>query len=46
VVDRLFGTHRAQPAAGRNAMTIGIPHFRDRAELRLARMLLQPFRNT
>lgn len=42
--DRLFGTYRAQPAAGHEAMTIGIPQFRDPAELRLDRLLLQPFR--
>ena len=42
--DRLFGTYRPQPAAGQNAMTIGIPLFRDPGELRLDRMLLQPFR--
>jgi len=42
--DRLFGTYRAQPAAGHEAMTIGIPQFRDPAELRLDRMLWQPFR--
>ncbi|HEY6992562.1 MAG TPA: sterol desaturase family protein [Xanthobacteraceae bacterium] len=42
--DRLFGTYRAQPAAGHDAMTIGIEQFRDARELRLDRMLLQPFR--
>ncbi len=42
--DRLFGTYRAQPAAGHDAMTIGLPRFRDPAELRLDRMLLQPLR--
>jgi sterol desaturase/sphingolipid hydroxylase (fatty acid hydroxylase superfamily) len=43
--DRLFGTYRAQPAAGHEAMTIGIEQFRDPRELRLDRMLLQPFRD-
>jgi sterol desaturase/sphingolipid hydroxylase (fatty acid hydroxylase superfamily) len=43
--DRLFGTYRAQPAAGHDAMTIGIEQFRDPAELRHDRMLLQPFRD-
>jgi sterol desaturase/sphingolipid hydroxylase (fatty acid hydroxylase superfamily) len=43
--DRLFGTYRAQPAAGHDAMTIGIEQFRDPGELRLDRMLLQPFRD-
>jgi sterol desaturase/sphingolipid hydroxylase (fatty acid hydroxylase superfamily) len=42
--DRLFGTYRPQPAAGHEAMTIGIEQFRDGRELRLDRMLLQPFR--
>lgn len=42
--DRLFGTYRAQPAAGHDGMTIGVESFRDPAELRLDRMLLQPLR--
>ncbi len=42
--DRLFGTYRAQPAAGHEGMTIGIEQFRDPRELGLDRMLLQPFR--
>jgi sterol desaturase/sphingolipid hydroxylase (fatty acid hydroxylase superfamily) len=42
--DRLFGTYRAQPAAGHEAMTIGIEQFRDPRELGLDRMVLQPFR--
>lgn len=44
--DRLFGTYRAQPAAGHEAMTIGVDAFRTRADLRLDRLLLQPFRDT
>jgi sterol desaturase/sphingolipid hydroxylase (fatty acid hydroxylase superfamily) len=43
--DRLFGTYRAQPAAGYEGMTIGIAQFRDPRELRLDRMLIQPFRD-
>jgi sterol desaturase/sphingolipid hydroxylase (fatty acid hydroxylase superfamily) len=43
--DRLFGTYRAQPEAGHTGMTIGIPMFRDPGELRIDRMLTQPFRN-
>ena len=31
--DRLFGTYRAKPAAGEERMTIGLPIFRDVAEL-------------
>jgi sterol desaturase/sphingolipid hydroxylase (fatty acid hydroxylase superfamily) len=42
--DRLLGTYRDQPAAGHDAMTIGIEEFRDARELWLDRMLLQPFR--
>ena len=42
--DRLFGTYRPQPKAGHLGMTIGIDAFRDPAELRLDRMLAQPFR--
>ena len=43
--DRLFGTYLAQPAAGHERMAIGVPEFRDAAELRLHRMLLQPLRD-
>jgi sterol desaturase/sphingolipid hydroxylase (fatty acid hydroxylase superfamily) len=43
--DRLFKTYRAQPKAGHEHMTIGIEQFRDPKELRLHRMLAQPFRN-
>jgi len=42
--DRLFGTYKAQPAAGHDAMAIGIDTFRDPRELRLDRMLVQPLR--
>jgi sterol desaturase/sphingolipid hydroxylase (fatty acid hydroxylase superfamily) len=42
--DRLFGTYRAEPAAGHDGITIGLPIFRDRRELRLDRLLTQPFR--
>ena len=42
--DRLFGTYRAEPAAGHDGITIGLPIFRDRRELRLDRLLMQPFR--
>lgn len=45
VWDRIFGTYRAQPAAGHDAMTIGIQQFRDPRELRLDRMLTQPLRD-
>ncbi len=42
--DRLFGTYRAQPAAGHDGIILGIEQFRDPKELRLDRMLVQPFR--
>jgi sterol desaturase/sphingolipid hydroxylase (fatty acid hydroxylase superfamily) len=42
--DRLLGTYRAQPEAGHDAMTIGIEQFREARELRLERMLTQPWR--
>ena len=43
--DRLFGTYRAQPEAGHEEMTIGLPIFRDPQELRLDRLITQPFRD-
>ena len=43
--DRLFGTYRPQPRDGHDDMIIGLTMFRDPAQLRLDRMLLQPFRN-
>jgi sterol desaturase/sphingolipid hydroxylase (fatty acid hydroxylase superfamily) len=42
--DWLFRTYRAEPACGHDAMTIGLPIFRDPGELRLDRLLTQPFR--
>ncbi len=42
--DRLLGTYRDQPAAGHEAMTIGIEQFREAGDLRLDRMLIQPIR--
>jgi sterol desaturase/sphingolipid hydroxylase (fatty acid hydroxylase superfamily) len=41
--DRVLGTYCDQPAAGHEAMTIGIEHFQDPRELRLDRMFAQPF---
>jgi sterol desaturase/sphingolipid hydroxylase (fatty acid hydroxylase superfamily) len=43
--DRLFGTYRARPAAGEQGVTIGLPIFRNAAELQIVRLLTQPFRN-
>ncbi len=41
--DRLFGTYRAQPSAGHEGMTIGLEILRDPVQLRIDRMLIQPF---
>ena len=41
--DRLFGTYRAQPRDGHEAMTIGLDRFRASRDRRLDRVLLQPF---
>ena len=41
--DRLFGTYRAQPAAGHTAMAIGLEQFREPSRLRVHRLLLMPF---
>lgn len=41
--DRLCGTYRAQPGAGHDGMVLGIAQFRTRTDLRLDRLLLQPF---
>ncbi|MGC2857294.1 sterol desaturase family protein [Novispirillum sp. DQ9] len=42
--DRLFRTYRAQPEAGHDGMTIGLPMFRDPRDLWLDRLLVQPLR--
>jgi sterol desaturase/sphingolipid hydroxylase (fatty acid hydroxylase superfamily) len=44
--DRLFGTYRAQPAAGQERMTLGVDAFRSPEALRIDRLLVQPFRDT
>lgn len=41
--DRAFRTFRKAPRGGQSGMTLGLPDLRDPAELRLDRMLLQPF---
>jgi sterol desaturase/sphingolipid hydroxylase (fatty acid hydroxylase superfamily) len=41
--DRLLGTYRDQPAAGHDNMTIGVDAFRTREDLRIDRLLLQPW---
>ncbi|MCZ6856138.1 MAG: sterol desaturase family protein [Gammaproteobacteria bacterium] len=42
--DHLLGTYNSQPAQGHEAMVIGTDQFRSPSELRLDRMLVQPFR--
>lgn len=44
--DRLFGTYRAEPRLGHDAMTVGVDAFRSAEDLRLDQLLIQPFRNT
>lgn len=44
--DRLFGTYRAQPRRGHEGMTVGVDAFRSPENLRLDRLLIQPFQNT
>ncbi len=41
--DRLFGTYIAQPRDGHEGMSIGIDQFRSTDDLRIDRMLVQPF---
>ncbi len=41
--DRIFGTYRAQPAAGHTGMTIGLSQFRDASRLTLPRLMILPF---
>ncbi len=43
--DRIFGTYNDQPRDGHDAMTIGLPIFRDPGWLKLHRMIAQPFAN-
>ena len=43
--DRAFGTYRPHPEAGHDRMTLGLPIFRDPQELRIDRLITQPFRN-
>jgi len=44
--DRLFGTYRARPRLGHDAMTIGVDAFRSAQDLRLDRLLVQPLLDT
>ena len=43
--DRLFATYTAQPRDGHTQMRIGLQSLRDQKELRLDRLLMQPFRD-
>lgn len=45
VWDRVFGTYRAQPEDGHDAMVIGLNEFRDPVDLALPFLLVQPFRS-
>jgi len=45
VWDRIFGTYRAQPVDGHDAMVIGLKEFREPVDLALPYLLIQPFRN-
>jgi sterol desaturase/sphingolipid hydroxylase (fatty acid hydroxylase superfamily) len=42
--DRLFGTYRAEPEAGQQGMTIGLPPYQTEAPTRLCWSLWLPFR--
>jgi sterol desaturase/sphingolipid hydroxylase (fatty acid hydroxylase superfamily) len=44
--DRLFGTYRARPRLGHDAMEIGVDAFRSPEDLRLDHLIIQPFQNT
>lgn len=44
--DRLFGTYRAAPKLGHDAMMVGVDAFRSIDDLRLDQLLVQPLRNT
>ncbi len=41
--DRFFGTYRARPRDGHEGMTIGLDVLREPEQLRLDRLLIQPF---
>jgi sterol desaturase/sphingolipid hydroxylase (fatty acid hydroxylase superfamily) len=44
--DRLFRTYRAEPRLSHETMTLGLEDFRDPRDLRLDRLLVQPFVRT
>ena len=41
--DRLFGTYRAQPRAGHEAMVLGVEHLQEPEPKRLLELLTLPF---
>jgi len=41
--DRIYGTYRAQPAAGHEGMKIGLAQYRNRGQVTLPRLLALPF---
>ena len=41
--DRFLGTYRSQPAGGHERMEIGVDAFRSEDDLRIERLLIQPF---
>ena len=43
--DYLCGTYRAQPQAGHEHMTIGVPQFREEKDQYIHNLLIQPFRD-
>jgi sterol desaturase/sphingolipid hydroxylase (fatty acid hydroxylase superfamily) len=44
--DRLFGTYLAEPEAGQQGMTIGLPPYQGDAPAQLAWSLMLPFGRT
>ncbi|MBF0274994.1 MAG: sterol desaturase family protein [Nitrospinae bacterium] len=46
VWDKLFGTYKEHPEKGHTDMTIGLELFRNPEELKLSKILLQPFKNS
>lgn len=44
--DYLFGSYQAQPSDGHTDMCIGLAQFRGTREIRIRKLLTQPFRNT
>ncbi|MGI9228816.1 MAG: sterol desaturase family protein [Gammaproteobacteria bacterium] len=44
--DRLFGTYKAQPDAGHQAMQIGLTEYHGRATINILSLLIQPFKQS